>query len=213
MKSRPRFSYIPLVHVPFQEDVDIVDTSTVDVDVQDIGTIVHESGELGSFAGGGMVRGSKERAQPAEASTPAVSTGDECLLLRLRQLLLWLLFLPRRLFLKQQLLHLQGLLLLCFNKQSRCAKVITEIMKAHFVEAHSSSWKASDRMKNMWYTEFGHEKMGKAFAQLELYVLLYQQKGQGVDTQSDKFWAKYQELKGIAERLHVETSSHILIDE
>ncbi|KAI5668960.1 hypothetical protein M9H77_18813 [Catharanthus roseus] len=35
-----------------------------------------------------------------------------------------------------------------FNKQSDCAKVITKIMKAHFVEAHLSFGKVSDRIKN-----------------------------------------------------------------
>ncbi|KAI5682171.1 hypothetical protein M9H77_03399 [Catharanthus roseus] len=41
-----------------------------------------------------------------------------------------------------------------FSKQSDHAKVFTEIMKAHFVEAHSSFWKVLYRIKNMWYTEF-----------------------------------------------------------
>ncbi|KAI5668670.1 hypothetical protein M9H77_18523 [Catharanthus roseus] len=41
-----------------------------------------------------------------------------------------------------------------FNMQSYCVKVITEIMKAHFVEAHPSFGKVPDRMKNIWYVEF-----------------------------------------------------------
>ncbi|KAI5670941.1 hypothetical protein M9H77_11305 [Catharanthus roseus] len=42
-----------------------------------------------------------------------------------------------------------------FNKQSACTKSSTEIMKEHFVEAHASFGKISDRIKNLWYTEFG----------------------------------------------------------
>ncbi|KAI5664510.1 hypothetical protein M9H77_23833 [Catharanthus roseus] len=41
-----------------------------------------------------------------------------------------------------------------FDKQSDSAKVITEIMKAHFVEVYPSFGKVPDRMKNMWYTKF-----------------------------------------------------------
>ncbi|KAI5672599.1 hypothetical protein M9H77_12963 [Catharanthus roseus] len=48
MKSRPRISDVPLVDVLFQEDVDIAKTSSLNVDVQDIGTLVNESGELES---------------------------------------------------------------------------------------------------------------------------------------------------------------------
>ncbi|KAI5659134.1 hypothetical protein M9H77_27927 [Catharanthus roseus] len=36
-----------------------------------------------------------------------------------------------------------------FNKQSECAKVIAEIMKAYFVESHSSFGKVPNRMKNI----------------------------------------------------------------
>ncbi|KAI5657826.1 hypothetical protein M9H77_26619 [Catharanthus roseus] len=32
---------------------------------------------------------------------------------------------------------------------------ISEILKEHFVEAHASFGKILDRIKNMWYTEFG----------------------------------------------------------
>ncbi|KAI5672847.1 hypothetical protein M9H77_13211 [Catharanthus roseus] len=48
MKSKPRILDVPLVEVPFQEDIDIAETSRIDVDVQDIGTLVHESDELES---------------------------------------------------------------------------------------------------------------------------------------------------------------------
>ncbi|KAI5677673.1 hypothetical protein M9H77_08623 [Catharanthus roseus] len=40
---------VPLVDVLFQGDIDIDATSRVDVDVQDVGTIVHKSGELESI--------------------------------------------------------------------------------------------------------------------------------------------------------------------
>ncbi|KAI5667675.1 hypothetical protein M9H77_17528 [Catharanthus roseus] len=40
-----------------------------------------------------------------------------------------------------------------FNKQSDCAKMTTEIMKAHFVEAHPSFGKVLDRIKKMRYAE------------------------------------------------------------
>ncbi|KAI5658304.1 hypothetical protein M9H77_27097 [Catharanthus roseus] len=40
-----------------------------------------------------------------------------------------------------------------------------------------------------------------------------QQKGQWVDTRYDEFWAKYQELKANAERLHIDTSLPIPTDE
>ncbi|KAI5666554.1 hypothetical protein M9H77_16407 [Catharanthus roseus] len=42
-----------------------------------------------------------------------------------------------------------------FNKQSACAKLITEIMKEYFVDAHTSFWKIPNRIKNMWSTKFG----------------------------------------------------------
>ncbi|KAI5648563.1 hypothetical protein M9H77_34568 [Catharanthus roseus] len=42
-----------------------------------------------------------------------------------------------------------------FNKQTICAKLITEIIKEHFVEAHASFRKILDRIKNMWHIEFG----------------------------------------------------------
>ncbi|KAI5649039.1 hypothetical protein M9H77_35044 [Catharanthus roseus] len=41
-----------------------------------------------------------------------------------------------------------------FNKQSHCAKFITEIVKAHFVESRPSFGKVPNKVKNMWYTEF-----------------------------------------------------------
>ncbi|KAI5671668.1 hypothetical protein M9H77_12032 [Catharanthus roseus] len=41
MKSRPRILDVPLVHIPYQEDVDIVETSRIDIDVQEIGPLVH----------------------------------------------------------------------------------------------------------------------------------------------------------------------------
>ncbi|KAI5681989.1 hypothetical protein M9H77_03217 [Catharanthus roseus] len=41
-----------------------------------------------------------------------------------------------------------------FNKQLACAKSITEIIKEHFVEAHASSGKIFDRIKNMSCTKF-----------------------------------------------------------
>ncbi|KAI5654147.1 hypothetical protein M9H77_31334 [Catharanthus roseus] len=40
-------------------------------------------------------------------------------------------------------------------RQSDCVKVITEFMKPHFVEAHSSFGKVPYRIKHMWYIEFG----------------------------------------------------------
>ncbi|KAI5672744.1 hypothetical protein M9H77_13108 [Catharanthus roseus] len=43
---RPRILDVPLVDIPFQEDVDIAEISRIDVGVQDVGTHVHESGEL-----------------------------------------------------------------------------------------------------------------------------------------------------------------------
>ncbi|KAI5667694.1 hypothetical protein M9H77_17547 [Catharanthus roseus] len=64
-------------------------------------------------------------------------------------------------------------------------------------------------MKDMWYIEFGREKMDKGFAQLELYVLLHQQKGQWVDTRSDEFW----ELKANTECHHIETALLMQTDE
>ncbi|KAI5656952.1 hypothetical protein M9H77_25745 [Catharanthus roseus] len=42
-----------------------------------------------------------------------------------------------------------------FNRQSDYAKLIIEIMKAPFVEIYPSFGKDLDRIKNMWYTEFG----------------------------------------------------------
>ncbi|KAI5663280.1 hypothetical protein M9H77_22603 [Catharanthus roseus] len=48
MKSRHHILDVPLVDVLFQEDVDIAETSRIDVDVQDIRTLIHESGELES---------------------------------------------------------------------------------------------------------------------------------------------------------------------
>ncbi|KAI5676463.1 hypothetical protein M9H77_07413 [Catharanthus roseus] len=91
-----------------------------------------------------------------------------------------------------------------FNKQSDSAKVITEIMKAHFIEAHLSLgkkkyrwdpmhehaiWDAWQKQISLQYKGFMYErkKMGKAFAQSKLYVLLHQQKGQWIDTRSDQF--------------------------
>ncbi|KAI5671360.1 hypothetical protein M9H77_11724 [Catharanthus roseus] len=100
MKSRPRSLDVPLVDVPFQEDVGIVETSRIDVDVQDIGTLIHESGELESIEIHGrssimdedenneneeevewesakeeeMVYGSKKRAHPEMSTPPAVAS-------------------------------------------------------------------------------------------------------------------------------------------
>ncbi|KAI5658520.1 hypothetical protein M9H77_27313 [Catharanthus roseus] len=50
------YLYVPLVDVPFQEYVDIAETSRIDIDVQGIGTLVHESSELESvdIHGGGI---------------------------------------------------------------------------------------------------------------------------------------------------------------
>ncbi|KAI5649892.1 hypothetical protein M9H77_35897 [Catharanthus roseus] len=47
-----------------------------------------------------------------------------------------------------------------FNKQSDCAMVITEIMKAYFIEAHPSFRKVPQRMKNMFYKESGIDGTG-----------------------------------------------------
>ncbi|KAI5672721.1 hypothetical protein M9H77_13085 [Catharanthus roseus] len=41
-----------------------------------------------------------------------------------------------------------------FNKQSNCVKLITEILKAHFVEAYLGFEKVPDRIKNMCSIEF-----------------------------------------------------------
>ncbi|KAI5657825.1 hypothetical protein M9H77_26618 [Catharanthus roseus] len=82
---------VPLVNVPFQEDVDIDETSRIDVDVQDIGTLIHESGKLESVKIRGrnsigneddnnkdeeeMVRGSKKkRAHPEMSTAPATTS-------------------------------------------------------------------------------------------------------------------------------------------
>ncbi|KAI5675548.1 hypothetical protein M9H77_06498 [Catharanthus roseus] len=46
MKSRPRVLDVSLVDIPFQENVDSVETSMIDVDIQDIGLLVHESGDF-----------------------------------------------------------------------------------------------------------------------------------------------------------------------
>ncbi|KAI5664386.1 hypothetical protein M9H77_23709 [Catharanthus roseus] len=44
-----------------------------------------------------------------------------------------------------------------FNKHSAYAKLITEIIKEHFVEAHASFGKILGRIKSMWYTKFGQQ--------------------------------------------------------
>ncbi|KAI5671787.1 hypothetical protein M9H77_12151 [Catharanthus roseus] len=59
--------------------------------------------------------------------------------------------------------------------------------------------RASLRYKDLMY----EEKMGEAFAQSELYVLLHQQKG----------IPKYQELKANEKCLHIENGSPMLTDE
>ncbi|KAI5652792.1 hypothetical protein M9H77_29979 [Catharanthus roseus] len=45
MKSRPCVLDVPLVDIPFQENVDSVDTSMIDVDIQDVGPLIHEPGD------------------------------------------------------------------------------------------------------------------------------------------------------------------------
>ncbi|KAI5650386.1 hypothetical protein M9H77_36391 [Catharanthus roseus] len=46
--NKLRILEVPLIDVPFIEDIDIDKTSRIDVDVQDIETLIHESGELES---------------------------------------------------------------------------------------------------------------------------------------------------------------------
>ncbi|KAI5676531.1 hypothetical protein M9H77_07481 [Catharanthus roseus] len=44
-----------------------------------------------------------------------------------------------------------------FSKQSDCARLISEIMKQQYVEAHPNFRKVPNNIKNMWYTEFGFD--------------------------------------------------------
>ncbi|KAI5652600.1 hypothetical protein M9H77_29787 [Catharanthus roseus] len=46
IKSRPRMLNVLLVDVPFQELVDIAETSRIDVDIQDIGTLISRVGRI-----------------------------------------------------------------------------------------------------------------------------------------------------------------------
>ncbi|KAI5683157.1 hypothetical protein M9H77_04385 [Catharanthus roseus] len=48
MKSRLHILDVPLVDIPFQEEVDIAKTSRIGIDVPDIGTLLHELGKLES---------------------------------------------------------------------------------------------------------------------------------------------------------------------
>ncbi|KAI5682172.1 hypothetical protein M9H77_03400 [Catharanthus roseus] len=75
-------------------------------------------------------------------------------------------------------------------------------------EPATMAWWLGAQQAHRW-----RQKMGEAFVQSELYVLLHQQKGEWVDTRSDQFWAKYQELKANAECLHIENGLPILTDE
>lgn len=45
IKSRLCLLDVPLVDFPFQENVDIVKTSMIDIDIEDIGSLMHESGD------------------------------------------------------------------------------------------------------------------------------------------------------------------------
>ncbi|KAI5667499.1 hypothetical protein M9H77_17352 [Catharanthus roseus] len=129
---------------------------------------------------------------------------------------------------------------LSYRPQLDIAKLITEIMKAHLVEAHPSFWKVSDRIKNMWYTKFGkryrwdpmHERAildaWQKQASLRYKDLMYevgiQEEARGGTAESAigawwpgawqaHRWDKYQELKANAKRLHIETGSPILNNE
>ncbi|KAI5678391.1 hypothetical protein M9H77_09341 [Catharanthus roseus] len=73
-----------------------------------------------------------------------------------------------------------------YETSNRPVKVDFGNYEAAFCRAHSSVGKISDNMKNMWYIEFGREKMGEA---------------------------KFQELKANAERLYIEICSPIPSDE
>ncbi|KAI5668240.1 hypothetical protein M9H77_18093 [Catharanthus roseus] len=120
-------------------------------------------------------------------------------------------------------------------------------MNAYFLEAHPSFGKAPDRMKNMWYTEFGkkyrwdsmHERAiwdaWQRWASLRYKDLMYEEaykkrqeasqqnwlqrrdsQGPGKHTGGSRSfieWAKCQKLKANMERLHIETSLPIPIDE
>ncbi|KAI5677246.1 hypothetical protein M9H77_08196 [Catharanthus roseus] len=128
-----------------------------------------------------------------------------------------------------------------FNKQSDCAKVITEIMKAHFAEGHPSFGKVPYRMKNMWYTEFGrhtrrggrrHSRTGckgvVARGVASTLAGLGGEDGRGLRTvgivcptaSAERTMGRYtiqpilgEELKANAGCLHIETGSPILTDE
>ncbi|KAI5662412.1 hypothetical protein M9H77_21735 [Catharanthus roseus] len=81
---------VPLVDILFQGDIGITETSRIDVDVQDIGTLVHELGKLESVDIHGrssimdedennedeekMVRGSKTRAYPKTSTPPTAAS-------------------------------------------------------------------------------------------------------------------------------------------
>ncbi|KAI5669344.1 hypothetical protein M9H77_19197 [Catharanthus roseus] len=105
-----------------------------------------------------------------------------------------------------------------FNKQSDCAKLITEIMKAHFVEVHPSFGKVSDRIKNMCYTEFGMAQqnwlhgsggqgLGKHTGRSRYFIEWWDKMGKAFAQST--FMSYCIKLKSNAKRLHIETDSPI----
>ncbi|KAI5653868.1 hypothetical protein M9H77_31055 [Catharanthus roseus] len=246
MKSRSRILDVPLVDVLFQEDINIAETLRIDVDVQDIGTLIHELGQLESVDirrrrsiidedesnedEEKMVRGSKRRAHSAAASTPvemstmgtsaysasilpgtslssvttstppgmstpsAAASTSPTTLTPFPQLpysslapmstpssassTAWMLSKPAPSSSArpstpdpssapsptpsfEDVVDSHILILptaywyLFFNKKLDYVKVIIEIMKAHFVEAHPRFGKVPNGVKNIWCIEFG----------------------------------------------------------
>ncbi|KAI5659209.1 hypothetical protein M9H77_28002 [Catharanthus roseus] len=56
--------------------------------------------------------------------------------------------------------------------------------------------KSENMSKNCFEQILQREKIGEAFTQSELYVLLYQQKGQWVNTHFDEFWLMFEAAGG-----------------
>ncbi|KAI5681444.1 hypothetical protein M9H77_02672 [Catharanthus roseus] len=108
-----------------------------------------------------------------------------------------------------------------FNKQLARAKLIIEIIKEHFVEAHASFGRILDKIKNMWYTEFGLE-WGTTAQYTSLYdvwssdtfkknrEVVQRNYLQGYGSQ-ELFIER--ELKANAEGLHIETGLPMPTDE
>ncbi|KAI5664425.1 hypothetical protein M9H77_23748 [Catharanthus roseus] len=97
-----------------------------------------------------------------------------------------------------------------FNKQSACAKSITEIMKEHFVEAHASLGKILDRIKNLWYVEFGKRYRWDRLHEHD--ILDAWEKWASLHYKDLMYEVKYQELKMNTEHHHIETSLPIPTD-